>query len=148
MGCLFGLHHCFDYTHGRYTVIRTFGADKLMVWNFNTVSFIASLGAVLLISGLCGLCENFFQSLQDKKTTHADKILLPGQHALINYFYHLAVWAIIVVTLGFNSLSEVWFWIVLTGLIITSYPVGCLAQLCRKRLSHGKSHSELDSESP
>ena len=129
MSMIFGLHECFDYTHGRYTVIRTFGADKLMVWNFNTVSFIASLGAVLLISGLCGLTEPLWQQAT---AALPNIILLPGQHALSNYFYHLAVWAIIVVTLGFNSLSEVWFWIVLTGLFITSYPVGCLAQLCKR----------------
>jgi hypothetical protein len=136
MTSIFGLHHCFDYTHGRYTVIRSFGADKLMVWNFNSVSFIASLAAVLLISGLCGLCENFFCSLQEKKPMLADKILLPGQHALINYFYHLAVWAIIVVTLGFNALPQWAFLTVLVGLIITSYPIGYIGKKIKNGLRH------------
>ncbi|HOF00243.1 MAG TPA: heparan-alpha-glucosaminide N-acetyltransferase domain-containing protein [Spirochaetota bacterium] len=146
------IHLAFSFKHGflkvfftefgRYTVERIFSEKYLfsslfyggreysdfqaLIWNFRTNSFFAALGSTFFLIGSLYFMEPFFKKYLPKK------IFIPGKYAFINYFYHLAILAILTQTSGFNSLGKYQFLTLLVSLFIGSYIISYIAEFITK----------------
>lgn len=139
----YGFLKVFFTEYGRYTVERIFSEKYLisslfyggyeysnfqaLIWNFRTNSFIAALGSTFFLIGSLYFMENFFQKYLPKK------VFIPGKYAFINYFYHLAILALLTQTIGFNVLGKYQFLALLVSLFIGSYIISYITDLITKR---------------
>lgn len=137
----FGLFKIFSNI-GRYEVTRIFSESKMInillsgktvhdffyvrIWNYNTDCFIDSLGSVLILFSSMFFLEKIFVRFFPENS------FLPGRFAFFNYFYHLGLIALLVLTIGYNNLNLILFLSFLTFLFITSYLIPYLFLLIKR----------------
>jgi len=136
----FGIFAVFFDNIGRYTITRIFNSSMLpqniffnshvtgfyqeSVWNYNINCFLATLGAVFCLFTISHFMESFFNKYLPKN------IFILGRYAFFNYFYHLAVIAVVVLIFGYSSLDKISFLFFLIFLfalsVILSYFVNAM----------------------
>ncbi|MCG8572286.1 MAG: DUF1624 domain-containing protein [Spirochaetes bacterium] len=134
---LYGPFKIFYSNIGRYTIERLFNESnrpeylfqfnemnaafyKAYIWNYKPTCFIATLGGVLFLFSIAYFSEPLFVHF------FPEKIFLPGRKALLNYFFHLAVIAVLVVIFGFNRFNTFWFTIYLILIYFSIYLINYL----------------------
>jgi len=133
---------------GRYVIERRFSTTATLshlftggaaadagftatVWNYRLTAFLLSLGAVWLL-----FCAAFFLEPLLRRFIPAG-VLLPGAHALSNYFFHLFVLSVIVILLGELVLSVGMVLLVLAGLYAGSYLLSIIMQYIKRARVRG-----------
>ncbi len=108
--------------------IKNFKTDFFFVylWNYKTSCFAATTGFIFFIYGILYFAEGILKKIIPRL------VLLPGEFALINYFYHLIVIGILVLFFGFNSIPVPWFLVILVLITTSSYALSLGAYRLKK----------------
>lgn len=103
----------------------TVSSYSATVYNYSPLTFVTAAALLFLLFGIGFFLEPLLKRFLPRFA------LLPGQHALVNYFFHLTLYAVIISTVGVRIFDKVEFIAILLGVYLLTYLVAAAPGLMR-----------------